>query len=217
MLRLMEHDATSELAPPPPSESIAGGAAPGRARSRDFASARPRTAFIRLLAVLVFVATAYLARDILLPLAVAGVLALVLGPIVGRMERWGLPNGVSVLSVVGMTMTMLIALGVLVSSQAVSILDSLPRYRSNIHERVLAVVRTDSGVIGRTAELVGDIKREIEQEAGAAARKTAVQGEAAAEANTLVSGVIGAVVGVTPNLAVAREASARTSASGSPA
>lgn len=131
---------------------------------RGWGEVNRRNLVARTVGVFALIAALYVGRDVLVPLAVAGILALVLTPIVNRLERWGLPNGVAVLGVVGVAMSCLIATGVLVSNQAVSLLDSLPKYRANIRERIESIVNTDAGVISRTADLVGDIRGEIEKE-----------------------------------------------------
>jgi predicted PurR-regulated permease PerM len=131
---------------------------------RGWGDVQRRNLVARTVGALALIAVLYVGRDVLVPLAVAGVLALVLTPIVNRLERWGLSNGVAVLSVVGVAMSCLFATGVLVSNQAVALLDSLPKYRANIRARVEAIVNTDAGVLSRTADLVGDIRGEIEKE-----------------------------------------------------
>lgn len=131
---------------------------------RGWGEVKRRNLVARTVGLFAIIAVLYFGRVVLVPLAVAGLFALVLTPIVNRIERWGLPNGVAVLSVVGVAMSCLVATGVLVSNQVVSLLDSLPQYRANIKERVEAIVNTDAGVIGRTADLVGDIRGEFEKE-----------------------------------------------------
>lgn len=165
----------------------------GSGRPRDsgpgWGETKRRNLVARTVGVFALIAALHIGRDVLMPLAVAGVLALVLTPIVNRLERWGLSNGVAVLGVVAVAMSCLFATAVLVSSQTVALLDSLPQYRANIKERVEAIIKTDSGVLGRTADLVGDIRGEIEKEIeaaepGAAAEETPVAELGVATAST---------------------------------
>jgi len=122
----------------------------------------PSSALLHGLTALCAIAAAYFGRDLLLPLVVSAILSLVLSPIVDRLERIGLPNGLSVLGVVVVVMASVVGLGYMVTTQGADLLDSLPKYRNNIDHRIQSILRTDSGVIGRTAEMVEDIRREAE-------------------------------------------------------
>jgi len=131
---------------------------------RGWGEAKRRNLVARTVGAFALIAALHIGRDVLVPLAVAGVLALVLTPIVNRFERWGLSNGVAVLSVVAVAMSCLFATAVLVSTQTVALLESLPQYRANIKERIESILNNNAGVLGRTADLVGDIRGEIEKE-----------------------------------------------------
>src|ERR1700693_93398 len=57
------------------------------------------------------VAALYAGRDLLMPLALAGLLGFVLAPLVRRLTNWGLPNGLSVALVVALLLGSLFAGG----------------------------------------------------------------------------------------------------------
>ncbi len=59
------------------------------AHSKDL---RTIAGFSQSLGVVIFVATLYVARDILVPLALGGLFAFLLAPLVNRLQRLGLPN-----------------------------------------------------------------------------------------------------------------------------
>ncbi len=53
---------------------------------------RTIAAFSQSMGVVIFVAVLYVARDILVPLALGGLFAFLLAPLVNRLQRLGLPN-----------------------------------------------------------------------------------------------------------------------------
>ncbi len=74
-------------------------------------------------------------KAFLLPLILAGLFTLVLGPAVGWLERHGFRPLLAVLSVVVIAFLLLGTLCAVVSSQALDLVNTVPKYRSNIIAR----------------------------------------------------------------------------------
>jgi predicted PurR-regulated permease PerM len=89
--------------------------------------------FCGLLLVTAFL---YWARQVLVPVALAVLLAFILGPLVNRVQRWGLGRVPSVLAVVVFTFLLLGGVGWLVSIQVGGLLRNLPQYRQVIDRKL---------------------------------------------------------------------------------
>jgi predicted PurR-regulated permease PerM len=99
------------------------------------ARSRPSSALFTLVAIVTAVAALHLAREILLPLALATFFSFLLAPLADRLERWRLGRIPSVLAVVSVAFAVLGLLGWVVTSQLVDLSNQLPQYRENIIAR----------------------------------------------------------------------------------
>ncbi len=77
-----------------------------------------------------------LGRDILIPLAMAGLLSFVLAPLVKRLGRLGLPRGLAVSLVVLLLLAIIATSFWLLGKQAASLAESLPAYQANLSRKV---------------------------------------------------------------------------------
>jgi predicted PurR-regulated permease PerM len=87
---------------PPPGVDCSDTDAPPEPRPRSSAAAVT-------LAALAILAVLYVARDVIVPVVFALVLALILRPLLRRMKGWGVPNGVSALLLVGTVVAVFVA------------------------------------------------------------------------------------------------------------
>src|SRR5262245_6902593 len=78
----------------------------------------------------------YFAKAVLMPLALAILLAFLLSPLVLALQRWGLGRIPAVILVVVLTFSLLGALGWTVFRQFASLMDDLPRYQQNIKHKI---------------------------------------------------------------------------------
>ena len=74
----------------------------------------------------------YVAREVLIPIALAILLSFVLSPVVRLLERCHLPRGLSVVTVVLIAFGVIFALGSLLVSQVNQLAADLPSYRSTL-------------------------------------------------------------------------------------
>jgi predicted PurR-regulated permease PerM len=107
----------------------------------------------------------YLGRDFLIPVALAGLLTVLLSPIVRAFERW-LSRVAAVILVVVLTFSALGALAWVLALQASSLGGEIPSYRDNL-KRKMAEVRGASrgGVIEKVQSATQEVVEELQKEA----------------------------------------------------
>jgi predicted PurR-regulated permease PerM len=100
------------------------------------APARISPHVITFLLVVVVIACMALAKPVILPAAVAILLAFILNPFVAALDRRGIPRVPSVVAVVLVTGAILGCVGWILASQMVQFLNQLPSYQDNVTHRV---------------------------------------------------------------------------------
>jgi predicted PurR-regulated permease PerM len=111
------------------------------------------------LTVLLVGAVLYFARDVLIPVALAVLLAFLLAPLVRRLERYRVPRIAAVVAAVGMTCVVLGGLGWIVQARALELAGKLPEYKENIRVK-LAALRPE-GVLDRAEAALKELEEEI--------------------------------------------------------
>src|SRR5580704_10045456 len=81
------------------------------------------------------IAALYFGRDLLIPLALAGLLGFVLAPLVRRLEQLGLPNAVSVAVVMAVLLTALFAGFTVAGRQLTQLLEAIPAHEANLRDK----------------------------------------------------------------------------------
>jgi predicted PurR-regulated permease PerM len=108
------------------------------------------------LAYLVAVLSAFAwAKEFLLPLTLAILISFLLAPVVSRLERWRLPCAVAVLSVVAIAFALIGGLCSTLSLEGLDLVNSLPKYRDNIHARWAAIQQGPPGPLNLAFSNVG--------------------------------------------------------------
>jgi predicted PurR-regulated permease PerM len=123
-----------------------------------------------LFALLIAAAILYLAREVLIPLALAILLSFLLAPVVRRLEHWRLGRIPSTFIAVVIGFSLIGGIGVVASKQALSLAAKLPEYRANISKKIRAVREPQEGSLGKAAEAI----KELENEAARGAAPIAV-------------------------------------------
>lgn len=126
----------------------------------------------------------YLAREVLVPVALAAMLSLLIAPLVRRLRRIGLPATPAVLTAVGGLCAGMAALAVMLGLQLVDMTASLPQYESSIRAKVatvkeLTVDRMDSlqGTAGRLFKHLSEPERPTPSRNAASRLKANANGE----------------------------------------
>ncbi|MES2842388.1 MAG: AI-2E family transporter [Pseudomonadota bacterium] len=122
----------------------------------------------RLLAVAVVVAALYFGRELLIPLALATLLAFVLAPLTVGIRRLGIPRAVAVTAVVAITLGTLVGLSLFMAAQVRALGKELPTYQSNIatkFDRLREQLRAP-GVFSEASRVIDAVESEIAQTQG---------------------------------------------------
>jgi predicted PurR-regulated permease PerM len=116
-----------------------------------------RQSFYVICGVVLTMAFLYWAQKILVPIALAVLLAFILTPAVSALERRRLGRLPSVILVVLLALVLLGFIGWLIWLQLGSLANNLPAYRDEISHKLETLQRQgDSGVIGKVRETLGD-------------------------------------------------------------
>ena len=100
---------------------------------------------IQVAYLVVILSTFAWAKEFLLPLILAILISFLLAPVVSRLERWRFPRAIAVLSVVAIVFALIGGLCSTLSLQGLDLVNSLPKYRDNIHARWAAIQRGPPG------------------------------------------------------------------------
>ena len=127
-------------------------------------STRSRWEAGTLIATLAVIALLYFGREVLLPLALAVLLAFILDPAVTRLRRWGLPRGAAVLAVILATVGVLGATSLLVGGQVIQLGKDLPTYQTTMQQKIrsLRQLTTRQSVVDEASRVIEAVGEEIE-------------------------------------------------------
>jgi len=130
---------------------------------------RPGSPASRLLGLglgLAAVAALSLAQRFFIPLFFSGLLALVLAPVVGLLQRLRLPRIPSVLLVTLAASVLIGGTGLLVAGQVSSLTRKLPQYKENIRSKAASLRGPLSLALDRVEEVFRDVGRELSSRGG---------------------------------------------------
>jgi predicted PurR-regulated permease PerM len=114
------------------------------------------------LAYLVLILCAFTwAKEFLLPLVLAITISFLLAPVVSRLERWGLHPVLAVLSVATFAFALLGVLLGTMSMESLDLLNSLPKYRDNIHAKWAAIQKGPSGPLNLALRNIGALTEDL--------------------------------------------------------
>jgi len=133
--------------------------------TRDRASTTFRIGPLPILAVAV--ATLYFARAILIPLAFALTLTLILSPAVGWLHRIRIGRAPAVFIVVLLAVGTAGGLAWTMGNQLIDVANALPNYRQNIDRKIQAMRMPTRNALGRAAQSVQEIGKELSNPTGA--------------------------------------------------
>lgn len=131
------------------------------ARTRPNDSGSP---LLTLASIVVAIAALHLAKEILVPLALAIFLSFLLTPLADRLESWGLGRIPSVISVVAVTFMILGLLGWIVTSQLVDLSVQLPDWKDEIIVKIQEL-KPDSAVLDKVTQTIDEVSQKVSEEA----------------------------------------------------
>jgi predicted PurR-regulated permease PerM len=110
------------------------------------------------------VAALYWLQAVLIPMALAVLLTVLLSPVVGTLQRWGLGRVPAVLVTIVLALSVVGGIGWTLTRQLVTLADELPQYSLNIHQRI-ADLRGASrgGSMEKVQKTVEDVVGELQK------------------------------------------------------
>ena len=118
-----------------------------------------------LVGLLAAAAILYLAREVLIPLALAILLSFLLAPLVRRLEGWRLGRVFSTVVAVAIAFSAIALVSAVATRQALSLAAKLPEYRENIREKIQSLRAPRDGTLGKAAEAIKQLETEATTEA----------------------------------------------------
>jgi predicted PurR-regulated permease PerM len=116
---------------------------------------------VLLLSLVIITATLYMAKEVLVPFALAVLLSFLLGPLVTRLDRFGLGRITSVAGVVILASGCLFALGWLVVVQLSSLAHEFPHYKANIETKIRSIHTPVAGAFNQASNTVTELGQEL--------------------------------------------------------
>lgn len=132
-----------------------------------------RSAATPLLGLAAVTASLYLAREVLIPLALAVLFSALLAPAVRRLEALRIGRTAAALVSVALFVAALVVVGIAAGNQVLSLAGKLPDYRENIAKKLRALHSPPQGELGKAARAI----QELEGEAAQSAPKPAPKAE----------------------------------------
>jgi predicted PurR-regulated permease PerM len=114
-----------------------------------------------LLGAVLITLSLYLAREVLIPVALAALLSFLLAPSVTRLQRLGLNRGISVWCVVTLAFTLLGMCGWLIARQASSLATEFPKYKANVEAKIKSMHAPVAGALNRASDTVKELSDEL--------------------------------------------------------
>ncbi len=130
------------------------------------ASLAEQKAFITLIGLSAVIAILYFAKVVILPVAMAIMLTFLLAPLVIRLQRYGLPRVVAIISTVIIAFSIIAAIAWTVSVQVISLAEQLPRYEQTLRGKIRQINATQQAKspLTRAGEVVENLRKELNNE-----------------------------------------------------
>ena len=103
----------------------------------------------------------YFAREVFVPLALAGLLAFLLAPAAGCLERWKIKRAPAALLVIFLSLAGVAILGWMVLGQIYSLAVELPQYQENLISKIDSLHLNSAGRLGGTVQMLSNIGQQI--------------------------------------------------------
>ena len=114
-----------------------------------------------LLVAVIAVATLYVARVVLIPVALAVLFTFLLAPVVAVLERIRLPRAAAAILVVLVCVTALGVFGWNVAKQLVNVTEQLPNYTTNIRAKIASVRNHGNDRLAKASNTVEELRQEL--------------------------------------------------------
>jgi predicted PurR-regulated permease PerM len=120
------------------------------------------------------IAALYVGREVFVPIALAILLSFVLAPLIRLLQHIHVPRAIAVVGVVVLAFAGISAVAGLMATQATQLAGDLPRYQSNMRQKITSLrgstASAGSGALERAADVLQDLSKELDKPQGGAAR-----------------------------------------------
>ncbi len=118
--------------------------------------------YLSLVPAAIVVAALYFGRPVLLPLAVGILFAFALAPLVSRLRRIGAGRILAVLIAAMLALGITGAIGMYITTATLEVAGELPRYQTNLIEKIRSVRgTTDGGAVERASALLRTLREQL--------------------------------------------------------
>jgi predicted PurR-regulated permease PerM len=125
-------------------------------------SSRKSPSAFFLTTVVLVIASLYWAQAVLIPVAISILLTFLLSPVADSLERLGLGRVFSVILIVIVAFSFLIAVGWVVSLQLASVANEIPIYRKNIQQKIADIRGAGKGgALEKVQKTAEEVKKEL--------------------------------------------------------
>jgi predicted PurR-regulated permease PerM/GAF domain-containing protein len=121
-----------------------------------------------LMTAILIVAVLYFAREVFVPLALAGLIAFVLAPAALRLERWGMKRTPAALLVILLSLAGVAVVGWVLLGQIYSLAVDFPQYQQNVSDKIESLHLDSAGKLSATIEMLSGLNKRIRSENAAA-------------------------------------------------
>jgi predicted PurR-regulated permease PerM len=113
--------------------------------------------------VALIIAALYVGRDLLIPLALAGILSFILAPLLRRLTDWGMPRGLAVAVVIAAMVAALAGGITLAGREVAQLVEEVPRHESTLRDkaRFMHSLFGTPGIWQRAAETLRNVEQEV--------------------------------------------------------
>ena len=124
----------------------------------------------RLVSVAVICGLLFWGQVVLIPIALAALVTFLIGPLVSRLDRWGVPRILAVIVVTGSVTGAIGAAGYVAVGELAELAQELPQYRENIRSKIGDIrAMTRGGTIEDVQRTIAEISEDVERDAAAEA------------------------------------------------
>jgi predicted PurR-regulated permease PerM len=115
-----------------------------------------------LIIFVIVIATLYFGREVLIPVALAGILSFMLAPPVRMLQNLRFPRGLAVIAVVLLAFSAIFALGGVMAHQVTRLAEDLPRYQATISAKIERLRGGgEAGTLKRAEQVLRELGKEI--------------------------------------------------------
>jgi hypothetical protein len=113
--------------------------------------------------VALIIAALYVGRDLLVPLALAGILSFMLAPLLRRLTDWAVPRGFAVAVVIIAVVAALTGGATLAGREVAQLVEDVPRYESTLRDkaRFMHSMFGAPGIWQRAVETLRNVEQEV--------------------------------------------------------